>query len=427
MTGIIFNQFVILLSKHFEDFLLDISKIAEDLKKIMKESVERLNLKSIDTFVNRDYNIDDDNQFSFMTIGPIETYLIAHKDVSVIYDFLQLSPSTIQNIERTRQFITNLIPETFYIPTTFNKIKIRSDEQIELTITGYGLTGFNIVFTDGVVSVTTPHTKSHSYHVECYEALDFIINTAANQIIPSFLKVIGFDSEDEHSPEVVRFIKKTPEELFLEKKNHHLFNYVKPDDLMRLVCDDLKLNSNDVMNSLNYMEADSFLNLYIPNNLTSMMSSIAHHVIKIDGIKPKLDQLFSLAVLYNYIFNKRTKCSVTFTPIQKSDFFKGADFNRAFYSLHVGDTLTIKIGYNLLKKDKDKHAYVDDNNDTKFLNFVYFKDLKTYDYKEYFTNDIDFVYNDILTELQNMIKQVIHKDDNLISFKDLEVYKMAVV
>lgn len=406
---------------------MDISKIAEDLKKVMKESVDRLNLKSIDTFVNRDYNIDDDNQFSFMTIGPIETYLIAHKDVSVIYDFLQLSPSTIQNIERTRQFITNLIPETFYIPTIFNKIKIRSDEQIELTITGYGLTGFNIVFTDGVVSVTTPHTKSHSYYVECYEALDFIINTAANQMIPSFLKGIGFDSEDEHSPEVVRFIKKTPEELFLEKKTHPLFNYVKPDDLMRLVCDDLKLNSNDVMNSLNYMEADSFLNLYIPNNLTSMMSLMAHHVIKIDGIKPKLDQLFSLVVLYNSIFNKTTKCSVSFTPIQKRDFFKGGDSDRSFYSLHVGDTLAIKIGHNLLKKDKDKHAYVDDNNDTKFLNFVYFKDLKTYDYKEYFTNDIDFVYNDILKEFQNMIKQVIHKDENLISFKDLEVYKMAVV
>ena len=393
----------------------------------MKESVDRLNLKSIDTFVNRDYNIDDDNQFSFMTIGPIETYLIAHKDVSVIYDFLQLSASTIQNIERIRQFITNLIPENFYIPTIFNKIKIRSDEQIELTITGYGLTAFNIVFTDGVVTLYTPHTKSQSYYVECYEALDFIINTAANQMISSFLKGIGFDSEDEKSPEVVRFIKKTPEELFLEKKTHPLFNYVKPDELMRLVCDDLKLNASDVMNSLNYMEGNSFLNLYIPNNLTTMMSSMAQHVVKIDEIKPKLDQLFSLVVLYNSIFNKTTKFSVSFTPIQKRDFFKGGDSDRSFYSLNLGDTLAIKIGHNLVKKDGDKHAYVDDNNDTKFLNFVYLKDLKTYDHKEYFTNDIDFVYNDILNELQNMIKQVIHKDDNLISFKDLEVYKMAVV
>lgn len=157
------------------------------------------------------------------------------------------------------------------------------------------------------------------------------------------------------------------------------------------------------------------------------MSSIARHVVKIDEIKPKLDQLFSLVVLYNSIIKKETKFSVSFMPIQKSDFFKGADSDKCFYTFNVGETLTINIGHNIVKKQKDDNAYVDDNNDTKFLNFVYLKDLKTYDYKEYFTNDIDFVYNEILNELQNMIKQVIHKDDNLISFKDLEVYKMAVL
>lgn len=418
---------MILLFKHFEDFFLDISTIADDLQKLIKKEGRRLNLDPIDAFTNRDFNLDGDNQFSFMTIGPIKTYLIAHKDVSVIYDFLQLSASTIQNIERTRQFITNLIPEDLPIPVIFNKIKIRCDEKIELAITGNGLTGFNIIFTDGVVSLATPHTKNDSYYVDCYEALDFIINTATNKIIPSFLKSIGFDSEDEHSPDVISFIKKKPEEMFLEKKLNPLFNYVKPDELMRLVCDDLNLNLNDVMNSLNYTQGDSFLNIYIPNNLTSMMSSMAKHIVKIDQLEPKLDQLFSLVILYNFILNKKTKCSVSFTPIQKKDFFKGGNSDRDFYSLNLGDTLTIKIGHNLINKQKDKNAYVDDNNDTKFLKFVYLKDTKNYDYKEYFTNDIDFVYNDILTDLQNMIKQVINKDDNLISFKDLEVYKMAVL
>lgn len=406
---------------------MNITTMTEDLQKVMKDAVSRLNLESIDAFANRNYNLDNDNQFSFVTVGPIKTYLITHNDVSVVYDFLQLSDSTIQNIERTRQFIANIIPETITTPVFFNKVKIRANEQIELSIGGKGITRFSIVFTEGVVTVSTGHSKSNSYHVDCYEALDFIINTATNQIIPSFLGAIGFDSQNEHSPEVVNFIKKSAEDMFIEKGIDPLFSYIKPDELMRLVCDDLNLNLNDVIRSLNYTEGESFLNLYIPNNLTTMMSSIARHVVKIDEIKPKLDQLFSLVVLYNSIIKKETKFSVSFMPIQKSDFFKGADSDKCFYTFNVGETLTINIGHNIVKKQKDDNAYVDDNNDTKFLNFVYLKDLKTYDYKEYFTNDIDFVYNEILNELQNMIKQVIHKDDNLISFKDLEVYKMAVL
>jgi len=411
----------------FRGFFLNITTMTEDLQKVMKDAVSRLNLESIDAFANRNYNLDNDNQFSFVTVGPIKTYLITHNDVSVVYDFLQLSDSTIQNIERTRQFIANIIPETITTPVFFNKVKIRANEQIELSIGGKGITRFSIVFTEGVVTVSTGHSKSNSYHVDCYEALDFIINTATNQIIPSFLGAIGFDSQNEHSPEVVNFIKKSAEDMFIEKGIDPLFSYIKPDELMRLVCDDLNLNLNDVIRSLNYTEGESFLNLYIPNNLTTMMSSIARHVVKIDEIKPKLDQLFSLVVLYNSIIKKETKFSVSFMPIQKSDFFKGADSDKCFYTFNVGETLTINIGHNIVKKQKDDNAYVDDNNDTKFLNFVYLKDLKTYDYKEYFTNDIDFVYNEILNELQNMIKQVIHKDDNLISFKDLEVYKMAVL
>ena len=413
--------------KHFEDLFLNITQLTADLEKIINDSVQRLNLKPIDSFANKEYNIDDDNQFSFMTVNTIKTYLIAHKDVSVIYDFLQLSPLTIQNIERTRQFISNLIPETLPLPVIFNKIKIKADEQIELSIIGNGLTEFNIVFTDGVVFLTTPHIKNHSYHVDCYEALDFIINTACNQIISSFLNAIGFDSEDMNSPNVISFIKKKPEEIFLEKKLNPLFNYVEPDKLMSLVCDDLKLNLNDVMSALNYTEGDSFLNIYIPNNLTSMMSSMARHIVKIDEIKPKLDQLFSLVIFYNFINKKESKCSVSFRPIQKRDFFKGGDYDRSFYYFHVGETLTIEVGHNLPKKDENEPDYVDGNNDANFLKFVYLKDPNNYDYKEYLTNDIDFVYNSLLTELQYMIKKIIHKDDNFISLKDLEVYKMAVI
>lgn len=415
------------MSKHFEDFLLDISKIADDLQKFIKESAQKLNLEPISPAGNKGYDLDNDNQFYCATVGLTTVYLIAHKDVSIVYDFLQLSPSTVHNIERTRQFIANINPERILTSVLFNKIIIRSDTQIELFIMGNGNTIFSVIFTEGAVSISFGHNQGTSYFFDCYEALDFIVNTATNQTIPSFLEKIGFDSQDEHSPEVVNFINKTPEELFLEKDLHPLFNYLKPDDLMVLVCDDLKLNLNDVMSSLNYTEGDSFLNLYIPNNLTTMMSSMAQHIIKIDGIKPKLDQLFSLVVLYNSITNRETKFSVSFKPIQKSDFFKGATSDTSFYILNVGGKLTIKIGHNLVSNHMDDNVYIDDNDDVKFFIFAILNDIDDYEYKEYFTNDIDFVYNTLLIELQDMIKQVIHKDDNLISFKDLEVYKMAVV
>lgn len=76
---------------------------------------------------------------------------------------------------------------------------------------------------------------------------------------------------------------------------------------------------------------------------------------------------------------------------------------------------------------KDDAVYVQPNDDNKFFSFIYLKNTDTYEYKEYVTNDIDYVYNEVLTDLCNIVKKVLHKDDDDgISFKDLEVYNMAV-
>jgi hypothetical protein len=404
----------------------------DDIEKILEESSERLNLKQINT-KEQPCKADADNQFSFSSMGlndKIKIYLIAHKDVSVVYDFLKLSHKTIKNIEKARNFIANIIPEETSVQHIINKIQIHTDDKIELSIIGCGCTSFRVLLRDGLVSFSISHVSNsyskETYNFENYDDFDDLVNTAVNKIIPSFIETIGFSSGDKNSPDVVDFIEKTAEQMFFEKELNPLFNYIKPNELVHLVCSDLNLNLNDVMQSLNYKENDSMKSLNIPNNLTTMISSIAQHLVNIDGIKYKFDQLISLIILYNNITNKKEKFSVTFYPVQKKDFFKGNSFNRSYYVLNISETLTIYIGHKLGDGKKDDIAYLDDSDDFKLFSFVYLKDLMNYDYYEYLTNDIDYVYNAILTDLRSIIKKVLCKEDDTISFRDLEVYKMAV-
>jgi hypothetical protein len=181
------------------------------------------------------------------------------------------------------------------------------------------------------------------------------------------------------------------------------------------------------MQSLNCKETDSFDNLYIPSNLTTMMSTMAQRLVNIDGIKNKMDQLISLVVLYNHITSEQQKFSVSFTPIQKRNFFKEASSDITFYTLHFSKTLVIHIGHNLKRDQDGDPAYIDNNDEFKFFSFVHLKDLRNSDYKEYLTNDIDYVYNALLAELRTIVNNAIGKDDELISFKDLEVYKMVQI
>lgn len=407
---------------------MDIDTLAGDLKKLVLQSAELLNLEPVDTFLNRNVKLESDNQFNYSHIGPVSLYLIAHKDVRVTYDFLKLSPATLQNIENTRTLISNIDPEEMVIPHVLHKVKIKPEE-IELSIIGSGLSSFRIVINNShlYVTVADQKFKSELHLIECYDDIDRLVNMATHQVIPSFLNYNGFKSTDQNSPEVVDFIKKTADEMFFEKGVNPLFNYLQPIELVHLVCTDLKLNVNVVLEALNTKNNDTFSNLHIPNNLTTMMSSMAQHIVKKDGIKSKIDQLISLIVLYNLITHKKTKFSVSFTPVKKRDFFKGQSSDRSFYRLNISDTLIIKIGHNIMPNAKDDAVYVQPNDDNKFFSFIYLKNIDTYEYKEYVTNDIDYVYNEVLTDLCNIIKKVLHKDDDDgISFKDLEVYNMAV-
>lgn len=407
---------------------MDIDTLAGDLKKLVLQSAELLNLEPVDTFLNRNVKLESDNQFNYSHIGPVSLYLIAHKDVRVVYDFLKLSPETLQNIVNTRTLISNIDPEEMVIPHVLHKVKIKPEE-IEFSIIGSGLSSFRIVINNShlYVTVADQKFKSELHLIDCYDDIDSLVNMATHQVIPSFLNYNGFKSTDQNSPEVVDFIKKTADEMFVEKGVNPLFNYLQPIELVHLVCTDLKLNVNVVLKALNAKNNDTFSNLHIPNNLTTMMSSMAQHIVKKDGIKSKIDQLISLIVLYNLITHKKTKFSVSFTPVKKRDFFKGQSSDRSFYRLNISDTLIIKIGHNIMPNAKDDAVYVQPNDDNKFFSFIYLKNIDTYEYKEYVTNDIDYVYNEILTDLCNIVKIVLHKDDDeLISFKDLEVYNMAV-
>lgn len=407
---------------------MDIDTLAGDLKKLVLQSAELLNLEPVDTFLNRNVKLESDNQFNYSHIGPVSLYLIAHKDVRVVYDFLKLSPETLQNIVNTRTLISNIDPEEMVIPHVLHKVKIKPEE-IEFSIIGSGLSSFRIVINNShlYVTVADQKFKSELHLIDCYDDIDSLVNMATHQVIPSFLNYNGFKSTDQNSPEVVDFIKKTADEMFVEKGVNPLFNYLQPIELVHLVCTDLKLNVNVVLKALNAKNNDTFSNLHIPNNLTTMMSSMAQHIVKKDGIKSKIDQLISLIVLYNLITHKKTKFSVSFTPVKKRDFFKGQSSDRSFYRLNISDTLIIKIGHNIMPNAKDDAVYVQPNDDNKFFSFIYLKNIDTYEYKEYVTNDIDYVYNEVLTDLCNIVKKVLHKDDDDgISFKDLEVYNMAV-
>jgi hypothetical protein len=195
----------------------------DDVENLIKESAARLNLKQISP-KDKPFKADADNQYSFTSMGlneKIKLYLIAHKDVSVVYDFLGLSPSTIKNIEKARKFIAHIVPNDQSIPHIIHKIHISAGEGIELSIIGSGCSSFTVSFRNGMVSFHTSHVSPsyslETYNFESYDDLDALVNTAVNKIIPSFIQRMGFEDKDEKSPEVIEFIEKTAEQMFFEK------------------------------------------------------------------------------------------------------------------------------------------------------------------------------------------------------------------
>lgn len=409
-----------IIAQTFGEFFLNITHKIEELQNLISASAVQLGL--VETELDSNQPFPDDNGCFFELIGNNKFYMMSHKNIRVMEDFFDLSLDTISNIEHVRQFGFKMLNRVSKKNHRSQSITMNTQEDfLVIVLHGNGLPSLSIKINTHVVVVSLDNSiQSQSCKIDNYNSMNVAVNSAVNTIIRSLLKKAGFHSSNEQSPEVVAFMSKTAKELFNERDIDSRFNYLTLNELVYSVCQDLNLNLNDVLSGVSANETIN--NIYVPNNLTTMLSSVAQKIVNIDGLKSKIDQLICLFVFIDNLKNKPIRCSLTLREIEKTDFFVNGSIDRSYYILNIG-SFVIHIGHKI-PKVLSKNSYIDSSNGVNLFSFF---TVNNGNYEEYITNDLDYIYNLILTDIREHISETISNKSGIITLKDLEVYKMAII
>lgn len=418
----IFCFFCETIPQIFGDFFLKINIMIDSLQQLISRTAVQLGLVETEVYNHEPYD-NDEYVCQFEQNGNNKFYTITHDRLNIIQDFLKLSPKTLSSIDYVRQFKFNLYNRSYrYIHNRQNITINNHDQSIVLSFCGKRQPSLSIHISSAGLCVSLGSIQTPINKINNLKQIDNFINQSIhNFLIPNLLSDAGFQRNSPHSPEVLTFISKTVKELFNEGNIDPRFNYMPLSELVHAVCRDLDLNFNDVMTGVDtYTQIN---NIYIPSNLTNMLSSVAQKVVNIDGIKSKIDQLINLFMFIDNLNNKTIRYSLTLRELDKGDFLNNSkSINRAYYILNMG-SFVIQIGHDIPKVISND-SYIDSNNDVNFFAFFIRNDD---DFKEYITNDFDYMYNLILTEIRDKINATIGNQSDYITQKDLDVYKMAMI
>jgi hypothetical protein len=142
-----------------------------------------------------------------------------------------------------------------------------------------------------------------------------------------------------------------------------------------------------------------------------------------------------LVSFYNYLTSTNSECSITFKAFSKISLVPSSTLEFDYCYFNFSDILNITLGHQLKPSYEYNGIYehiIDQENENGYLyNFlidIEHKDPKPGDkFIKYFTNDIDYIYNVLLMEIKKLINKTISNTEDVITSRQLEVFKMATV
>jgi hypothetical protein len=407
---------------------MNISEKINELEINIKSFIAENNLPVLIPNNNYRISLDGENQCVFAQSGNSHLYLIAHEDVQIMEDFLNLSPNTVNKINKIRAFIRDMYDDTNNFKHKRLKVKIDPDQSVEFSIIGLGLGGLRIELkaTELVVSWIYGDNVSVIYSLD--DDIEQKVNEALDLVIPTILTKLGFLKCSEHSEEVIDFMNKSTDDLIVEHFSKFGFDYIHQNELIANACSSTKISLDDLNNYNKKNEKPNLIK--IPHMMMSILPKIMSNISSDISVHSKFKQLLSLIYFYDYLKPTNSEALLIFKEYSKFDLAPSASFQSGYFTLLMGGLLRLDVGHQL-KPDPDDEEHLFDSpseNGYAYMFEIYLYDVEAPDaFYKYFCNDLDYIYNVILTKVRNLINSAILNVDEPLTARQIEVFKMATV
>lgn len=385
---------------------------------------------------NNGVNLDNDNQCVLIKSKSFDICVVAYKDITIFEDFLQLSSSTIQQLTKTRQFLTDLHGGYDHFENRL-KVKINHGKGIVFTIDGSSLMSIEINITDESITVSLKnyaHVEKTIAQLNDYPNIDSALFVALDDFTKLKLLSAGFSSDSISSKEVSNFLNTPLVDLIKNNFSGLSVNVFDRDSLLFRICHDLNVDSNQIFNYKFNQQKTKFVNntLQIPSTFAHILPEIIKRVVP--NHVSKMNQLMNLISLYHYLLGKDFEFHFSSKILHKLNFVKPNEFdvNTNYYNICFQNLIDISIGHNQQPDSAFDPVYLG------FTTGNTFKFILWLDYSldsinkgtrvtEYLTSDVNVIYDKLLASISNVINSKVDNVGNPITSKHLDLYKMLII
>jgi hypothetical protein len=407
---------------------MNISEKINELEINIKSFIADKNLPVLIPNNNSPISLDAENQCVFAQSANSTLYLIAHEDVQIMEDFLNLSHNTVNKINKIRAFSHDMYDDTNKFKHKRLKVKIDPAKSVEFSLIGLGLGGLRVELTatEIIVSWIYCHNVRVMYSLD--DDIEQKLNEALDLVIPTILTLLGFSNCTEKSEEVINFINNSTDDLIIEHFSKFGFDYIHQNELIANACSAASISFDDLNNYNKKNEKPN--NITIPHMMMSILPKIMSNISSDISVHSKFKQLISLISFYDYLKSTKTESFLIFKEYSKADLAPSASFKSEYFSLLMGGVLRLDVGHQL-KPDSDDEEHLFDSpsdNGYSYMFEIYIHDVEEPDaFYKYFCNDLDYIYDVILTKVRNLINSAILNVDEPLTVRQIEVFKMATV
>lgn len=373
--------------------------------------------------------INGKNQCIMGQLKDMDMYLIAHNDLNIFENYLNLSSKTLQKVEQLRKFSFDIYEETNEDEHKRLKIKLFHNNTIEFSIMGLGVSGLVVSLTDNLLTVSLVNTyKKTSLDFMSFDDIDTALYMALDFLTAKLINQIGFEGNDPCSEDILKFINTTQEQLLADYFSDLPFNYIEPVQLINDSCNDLNYDIKSIK-----LTSD---NAIIPYHMINVLTNVIKKIIPRKEDSYKMSQLISLMNFYYDLRNispKNNDSTISFKSSKKAYLGLNSKLDDVYYSFHIGSKLSLYVGYQL-KHHNDLYIPILDVNAPEHGTYYKFsssinkkRSVDSYKTYESYTDDLDYVYNTVLNEIKSDINEKINNIDDNITSRHLDVYKMLMI
>lgn len=420
--------------------MLNLTELFSNFEKSILSFADANNLAVMHPNSQNGVSVDSEN-ICFLCSGKDYTiYLISHDEINLFQNYFSLTEQSINKINEIRKFIYGFYSKPDdrkqnCLKVKYQKENNQKENSIEFSIFGDFLPSLRVRLTEKDISITYGYGYSVSVTYLSEDTFEQKFNEVLCLVPQHILTMLGFDGCDENSEEVITFMKKSVNDLLIDHFEKFGFNYIHKDALILQACAESSISIDDLLEqNKDVKEPDTTIR--IPNTMIDLLPKIIKNIFPDNDVEKKFKQLINLMSFYTDLMSQENDSLIIFKKYEKHELSPSAILNSAYCHLSLfGGECLITLGSQLKPNDHLSIIY-EDHIDEKSENGYQYQFMSSLNNKEYsttgksnryFTNDIDFIYNIVLTQIRELIADTINTNPDAITSRDLEVFKMATI